>query len=168
LTVGGRLGAALAVDDRLYGTLRLLPHARRIDRALAAYSTAAEHGRLWVALTTAGAIIDRRRRREWVRAAVAVAATEALAQAIKRAVRRERPAKYPPLAATPSRFSFPSAHSATGAAAATALADVVPPTARWVPTVVMALSRPYLGVHYPSDVVAGLAVGSAIGAVARR
>jgi decaprenylphosphoryl-5-phosphoribose phosphatase len=31
----------------------------------------------------------------------------------------------------------------------------------------MALSRPYLGVHYPSDVAAGAALGTAIGSFGR-
>ena len=72
---------------------------------------------------------------------------------------RERPMleDHPPLARAPSKLSFPSAHSTSSMAAATAFGRVEPRTR--VPLYVLAtaicLSRPYLGMHYPSDVVAG-------------
>lgn len=71
----------------------------------------------------------------------------------------------PPLGRATSRFSFPSAHAASSLAGATALGRVAPP-ARLPLLAVAALvcaGRPYLGMHYPSDVLAGAALGAAIG-----
>jgi undecaprenyl-diphosphatase len=56
-----------------------------------------------------------------------------------------------------SRLSYPSAHAATSFAAARALPLPLYPLAT-----AMALSRLYLGVHYPSDTLAGAALGDAV------
>ena len=93
---------------------------------------------------------------------------------IKRVVKRERP-HHPAVAVnvgTPSRLSFPSAHATSTTAASILLARTtgLPLPAVLVPP--MALSRLVLGVHYPSDVLTGVAVGAAVakavGAVADR
>lgn len=59
-------------------------------------------------------------------------------------------------------YSFPSGHStAAGAAAAViSLKDGRAGAAAWVFALLMAFSRVFLAVHYPSDVVAGLALGA--------
>ena len=66
---------------------------------------------------------------------------------------------------TMSNRSYPSAHSTTSACAARVLSPLV-----GVPleplAVTMSLSRLYLGVHWPSDVAAGYALGWAIGELA--
>jgi membrane-associated phospholipid phosphatase len=78
-------------------------------------------------------------------------------QAVKLVVRRPRPdlPGLPPLVDTMSNRSYPSAHAATSAAAATAL----PWNTAYAVAAALALSRLYLGVHYPSDTVAGAALG---------
>jgi membrane-associated phospholipid phosphatase len=69
------------------------------------------------------------------------------------------------LISTLSQLSYPSAHATTSAAAARALAPLTSP-AIYPLAAAMALSRLYLGVHWPSDTVAGLALGSAVGELA--
>jgi undecaprenyl-diphosphatase len=65
----------------------------------------------------------------------------------------------------PTSSSFPSGHSASAAAFAVAVGDVMP-SMRWPLRVaggVVAFSRVYVGVHYPGDVAAGVASGALIG-----
>jgi membrane-associated phospholipid phosphatase len=116
-------------------------------------------------LAAAGAAFDPPRRAEWVRAARVVGAAYALNYAVKLAVRRPRPElpDLPPLTPVVSRLSFPSAHATTSFAAARAFRGLVPAGALYAAALLFALSRPYLGVHYPSDVVAGSVLGTAIG-----
>jgi undecaprenyl-diphosphatase len=92
---------------------------------------------------------------------------------VKLAVRRPRPelAGLEPLGRRPATLSFPSGHATTSFAAATAAGRIAPP-ARWplrAAAAAMALTRPYLGLHYPSDAFAGAALGTALGnAIAKR
>ena len=66
----------------------------------------------------------------------------------------------------PESFSFPSGHAMSAFAAATAIA-VMCPKLRWPAlsiAAVVAMSRPYLGMHFWFDVVIGSVLGAAIGA----
>jgi membrane-associated phospholipid phosphatase len=89
---------------------------------------------------------------------------------VKPAIDRERPCHSLASVRAPlgcgSAKSFPSAHAAdSGAAAAVVIwaAPALAPLAIAVAALV-GVSRVYLGVHYPSDVVAGWVLGAAIGA----
>jgi decaprenylphosphoryl-5-phosphoribose phosphatase len=85
--------------------------------------------------------------------------------AVKLSVRRHRPELdgLPPLTPTVSRLSFPSAHATSSFAAARAYRGLAPAWALYSAAAAFALSRPYLGVHYPSDVAAGALLGTAVG-----
>lgn len=132
-----------------------------------ALGLAGEWAAIWVAIGAAGAIADPKRRRRFGIAAAVGPAAVGINFAVKLAVGRERPLieDHPALAKAPSQLSFPSAHATSSVAAATALGRVVP-GAR-LPLYALAakicLSRPYLGMHFPSDVLAGAALGLAIG-----
>jgi len=104
--------------------------------------------------------------------AAAVALSYALCEVVKRLVERARPhgGALDPLVPVPSSFSFPSIHAATAFAAAVAVGALAPRLR--VPLLVVAglvaLSRVWLGVHYPSDVIAGALLGCAVGAAVVR
>jgi membrane-associated phospholipid phosphatase len=99
-----------------------------------------------------------------------VALTYALNTAVKTLVARERPQLpgLPALTGTPTKLSFPSAHAATSFAGALAYARLgVPAKPLFGLAGALSLSRLYLGVHYPSDVVAGAALGGGVAIAAR-
>ena len=80
-----------------------------------------------------------------------------LPETLKRMVR--------PLAGAPSELSFPSAHATSSLAASTAMGRVSPGARAplYGLAAAICLTRPYLGMHYPSDVLGGAALGLAIG-----
>jgi membrane-associated phospholipid phosphatase len=134
------------------------------------YSTLGEHATVWLAIGAAGAIVDRRRRGRWVRATAAVGLTYLLSSSIKMAIGRKRPVveDLPHLMATPTGLSFPSSHSSSSFAAARAFGGLLPTSPLYAAAAAMALSRLYLGVHYPSDVAAGASLGLVLGNLGRR
>jgi len=91
---------------------------------------------------------------------------------LKKKTSRQRPCKVHPRVrqktATLDQFSFPSGHTLhavnftlVGSAYLPELAGVL----AWF-TALVALSRPVLGLHYPSDVLAGAAIGTLVAVLA--
>jgi len=128
-----------------------------------------EHALGWIAVGSAG-WLSGRRRDEWAAATVGVVAAHAAGVVVKRVVRRVRPAleDVPALVSTPSRLSFPSAHSTSTAAAAVGFAPMLGRPVMIGVTGVMLVSRVLLGVHYPTDVLSGAALGAGAATVVRR
>jgi membrane-associated phospholipid phosphatase len=158
------------LDHALLRLLRTRAHGPRAEAAMKALGMAAEWGAVWGALGLAAAAVDVRRRDRWLRAAAVGPAAIWANYAVKLAVRRRRPQLrgLPPLARATSRLSFPSAHATSSAAAAVAMGRVAPGArpALYGLAGAICLTRPYLGMHYPSDVLAGAAIGALIGGLA--
>lgn len=129
-----------------------------------------EHAIGWFALGVIGAAVDKKRRKDWLVASAGVVGAHAASIAVKRVVRRPRP-DHPSvevLVSTPSKLSFPSSHATSTTAAAVLYSGL---TGRnLVPALVppMLASRLVLGVHYPTDVLAGAALGGLVGGLIRR
>lgn len=155
------------LDLRLLRLARTRGHSRTAEKAVAAYSRLGEHGACWLALGAAGSLVDRSRRGPWLRGMRIVGASYAVNQALKFLIRRRRPElpDLPPLTPTVSRLSFPSAHATTSFAGARAFSALVPAAPLYAAASAFAVSRPYLGVHYPSDVLAGAVLGTSIAQV---
>lgn len=154
---------ALAAVQRAIGRPPVVAAARGL-------SLFGEHAAGWFALGLVGAAVDRGRRRDWLTAATGVVAAHAASIAVKRVVRRQRPIdeSVEVLVSTPSSLSFPSSHATSTTAAAVVYSGL---TGRnLVPVLVppMLVSRLVLGVHYPTDVLAGSALGAVVGGLVRR
>ena len=164
---GGLLAPLLKLDRRTLLLLRTRGHDPRVERAVAAYSRAGEHAACWLVLGLAGAAggpRTGRRRRRWRRGLRVVAASYVVNYAVKVTIRRRRPELpgLPPLTGTVSGLSLPSAHATSSFAAARAFRGLLPAGLLYGAAAAFAVSRPYLGVHYPSDVLAGAALGTAV------
>lgn len=163
-----------AVDTAVYRAVAATP-TPTLDGPLRAFTSVADHSKPWIgAAAVLFAVGGRRGRRAALTGVAAIACTSALVNLpMKLAGRRRRPdadAAGVPLerrVEMPTSASFPSGHSASAAAFASSVAEVVP--ALGLPlsaaAAVVGYSRVHSGVHYPGDVVGGIVIGAAIGQV---
>jgi len=156
------------LDLKLLRWMRTHGHSPGLESAAKALGKAGNNGAVWVVLGLALAAIDPDRRESWLICAALGPLAIGLNYCIKLAVRRPRPVLegLPPLGGAPSSLSFPSAHAFSSFAVATAMVRVDPATAGALLVAgALALGRPYLGMHYPSDVLAGALLGVALGLI---
>lgn len=165
--VAGTALAARAADppglDARLGAALSRARGRRIDRLAGAVTDA---GSLYGLAGTAAVLAGARRPRPAARVAVAGSAAWIVAQSAKELVRRQRPYELgiaERLVHPPAGSSWPSGHSAVAAAIATAASAELRPwgqAAMVGMASMVAATRVQLGVHHPSDVVAGVAFGA--------
>jgi undecaprenyl-diphosphatase len=130
-------------------------------------------GLVWIALAPVVAVLARRNLAFSVGlTAACVWSADLIALGIKAATDRPRPFETIPQAdkligATVGQ-SMPSGHAATSFAGAVVLTYLLPRVAPFVFLLAgaIAFSRVYVGVHYPSDVLAGAALGAGVALVA--
>jgi len=154
------------LDRKLLRLMRTRGHAPAVERAAKFLGKAGNNGAGWFLAGTALAAADGPRRRAWATCAALGPAAIGLNYGVKLLVKRPRPVLegLPPLGGAPSSLSFPSAHATSAFAVATAMTRVDRRAAvAFVPAVALAAGRPYLGMHYPSDVAVGVVLGTLLG-----
>jgi undecaprenyl-diphosphatase len=165
---GGVLGELGRIDRAVYRAIAATP-SPRLDRGMTRLSAAADHSKLWLAIAGLLALRPGPPRRAALVAVASVGVASASVNlVVKPILRRSRPdqaAAAVPVGRTvrlPGSSSFPSGHSASAFAFATAAADDLPLT--WLPlhglAAAVAYSRVHTGVHYPADAVVGSLMGT--------
>lgn len=151
-------------------------HTPMLDALMVGVTTLGDRSLVWLVLGCA-LIVPRRTRRAGAAVLIALAfCTLVVDFALKPLVARPRPfmldAGVELLNPKPGGWSFPSGHSAKSFATAVALAASLPAGCRrfaapaFLLAILIACSRLYLFVHFPTDVLAGAAIGVVLGIVA--
>ncbi len=178
--------APSSVRESMVGAFRRLGHYDRVayravagtstpllDEPLRRLSSFANHSKPWFITAGLLALLGGPTGRRAALTGVAAIGVASLVvnQPMKLVGQRRRPERaahgvpQPRWVPMPTSTSFPSGHSASAAAFAVAVGDVVPALRAplGVAGAAVAFSRVYTGVHYPGDVLVGLATGALLG-----
>lgn len=163
-------------DEKVYRRIAGY-HSPLLDRTLRPLTKAADNSVLWFGIAAATAVLGGPQGRRAALAGVTSIgiASGSVNQVFKRLAPRHRPdrlgasvpsQRHVPM---PESTSFPSGHSASAFAFATAMSSELPALAPALFPIAAAVaySRTYVGVHHPSDVVVGSAIGIGAGAIGR-
>ena len=139
-------------------------------------TTLGNGGAFWIVLTLLLLLVFKRTRRMGVYCAASMLLTLLVVNlCIKPLAARTRPYELIQglqiLVSRPHDYSFPSGHSANSLTCAWTIFRLAPKkygVPALVLAVLIALSRLYVGVHYPTDVLAGAAIGVLLSEVALR
>ena len=156
------------LDSRLLYAMRTRFHSPAAEAVGKALGKIGEYGAVWFAIGIVLAFVDPDNGEDWVVAGVLGPVAVVLNFGVKLIVRRPRPVLegLPPLGGAPSSLSFPSAHATASFACVTAMTRIAPEAALlFILAAAIAACRPYLGMHYPSDVLAGAILGTGLGLV---
>jgi undecaprenyl-diphosphatase len=162
------------LDRAVFATIVATP-TPALDEPLRRLGRAADRSKLWFGAAAGLAALGGRRGRRAALVGLASLGTASATVnlAVKYGAMRPRPerpvvdgGRHLPM---PRSSSFPSGHSAAAFAFAVAAGNQLPVLALPLNAAagLVAYSRVHTGVHYPSDVVAGSAIGGAIGAIVR-
>jgi undecaprenyl-diphosphatase len=166
-----------AIDARLFLAINNgLPHNRVFDGIADAIALITNGGWIWGIGTYVAYRLGLHRNQQALRMLLpsVAAATWLVEHPIKTYFRRQRPfvdvVRAMVIGKKPGSWSFPSGHTAASFAAAWILSTVWPRRAPAYFSIasLIGISRVYVGVHYPGDVLSGAAMGMALGEIMRR
>lgn len=145
------------------------------------YTQTSDVGELWIILCVIALFFRKTRKAGALGLTALLLGHVTTSVILKNLIQRPRPfwnvAGLVPLIELPDSTSFPSGHSCAAFAAVSALVGVLRKEDFWpkwasgvliVMAVLMAFSRAYVGVHYPTDILAGSLVGLLSGLIALR
>jgi undecaprenyl-diphosphatase len=145
-----------------------------LDPLFVGLSYVGSFGLIWLLIAVAISGFSWSRPWLWTRVGVAILVAEGVSAALKEWFDRGRPPLSnpdpEPLVDLPATHSFPSGHATVSFACATVLALAVPRlrVPLYALATLISLSRVYVGVHYPLDVLAGAALGVGIAIALRK
>ena len=168
----GGAGPLSRLDGRVFVAIRTRLHPRPLELLLIGFSITGNYGLFWLGFSAAFWLAGAERTPAiFVLMPLFLYPTLLVNFIIKVVLGRRRPrrpeAELRPLVGVPSSMSFPSSHAAMSFAAAIFMTYFHP--GLWPLffglALAMSWSRVYVGVHYPSDVLAGTAVGLIMGGI---
>lgn len=162
------------MDMNLLKLINTHTHNPLFDWLMPIISTLGNGGAIWIAIALL-LISIKKYRRIGILTLLSLGVTALLGEGIiKNLVQRPRPFTVIPsislLINAPISYSFPSGHTASSFAAALILSRYFKSLRIyiWIMACAMAFSRMYLYVHYPIDILGGIALGTLVSAVVLR
>jgi membrane-associated phospholipid phosphatase len=166
-----------ALDQAVYEAIAAVP-TPSLDRVLARLSDAADHSKLWLASAGLLAAIGGQRGRRAAAVGLAGVGVSSFVSniGVKWLVRRRRPDRAGAIVPEerwvhmPTSRSFPSGHSASAFAFASAVGAAMPALSLplHLAAAAVSYSRVHTGVHYPGDTIAGALIGTTSAALVRQ
>ncbi|WP_461204762.1 phosphatase PAP2 family protein [Clostridium sp. DL1XJH146] len=154
-----------SIDLQVLGFIKNFSGNIFLDKLMILVTTLGNKGAIWIVILFC-LILNKKYRRAGLMGLAALILSAVLGELIiKNIVQRARPfITYPVfklIIEAPSLYSFPSGHTASSFAVAGILAGEFKKyrSALWILAILIAFSRLYLFVHYPSDIIGGIILG---------